>query len=285
MTKDQERVNTSKFNIRQALNSVGVDVPVDTPLDEYPPYIMGLSSSGLPPIMPESEIVVFPAQTLSFGDEGGGTYIYLSENEISLIDGETYIVVWDGTNYTCVASVGEDEAFLGNPHILRSVNPDTGEPFVLDYYFGEEPVEFALYTTSTSASHTIKISQSVAQTPPNGAIPTVKNGEWVCEIPSAAGLGLDFKIPITYTDSSWTCELTSVEIEEAYESGKRLILDTGDREYYLARAEISNNSPTELMWIAMHFTEGVWLDCYMLSLNSIDPTIPPTVQFESTALS
>lgn len=40
MTIDQERVNTSKFNIRQALKSVGVDVPVTKRLDEYPPYIV-----------------------------------------------------------------------------------------------------------------------------------------------------------------------------------------------------------------------------------------------------
>ena len=40
MTIDQERVHTSKFNIRQALKSVGVDVPVTKRLDEYPPYII-----------------------------------------------------------------------------------------------------------------------------------------------------------------------------------------------------------------------------------------------------
>ncbi len=40
MTIDQERVHTSKFNIRQALKSVGVDVPVTKRLDEYPPYIV-----------------------------------------------------------------------------------------------------------------------------------------------------------------------------------------------------------------------------------------------------
>lgn len=56
MTIDQERVNTSKFNIRQALSSVGVNVPVDTPLDEYPPYIVSASSGGggeLPPVTSE----------------------------------------------------------------------------------------------------------------------------------------------------------------------------------------------------------------------------------------
>lgn len=134
--------------------------------------------SGLPPITPGSETVVFPVQTLSFGLEGGEVYIYFGENEISLIDGETYIVAWDGTNYTCVASVGEDEAFLGNRHILIPNNPDTGEPFVLDYYFGEEPVEFSLYTKSTSASHTFKVTQGTPQTPPDGYVLMVVDGEW-----------------------------------------------------------------------------------------------------------
>ncbi len=48
MTIDQERVHTSKFNIRQALKSVGVDVPVTKRLDEYPPYIVSGGGSTQP---------------------------------------------------------------------------------------------------------------------------------------------------------------------------------------------------------------------------------------------
>ena len=44
MKEDFQRLGTTKFNIRQALKSVGVDVPISKRFDEYPPYITGLES-------------------------------------------------------------------------------------------------------------------------------------------------------------------------------------------------------------------------------------------------
>lgn len=89
MTKDQERVNTSKFNIRQALDSVGVKVPVDTPLDEYPPYIVGMGGGGG---LFSTATVVFvngTAEELEFTGAFIESQVQAIDLNIFLIDGET----------------------------------------------------------------------------------------------------------------------------------------------------------------------------------------------------
>ena len=43
---DIEKLNSVKFNIRKALESQGSDITADTPFEEYPSYIMGLSGGG-----------------------------------------------------------------------------------------------------------------------------------------------------------------------------------------------------------------------------------------------
>ena len=40
---DIEKLNSVKFNIRKALESQGSDITADTPFEEYPSYIMGMS--------------------------------------------------------------------------------------------------------------------------------------------------------------------------------------------------------------------------------------------------
>jgi hypothetical protein len=49
-----------------------------------------------------------------------------------IIAGETYTVIWDNVEYTCVAREEPDSSFgvvLGNLHLLESQYEDTGEPF------------------------------------------------------------------------------------------------------------------------------------------------------------
>lgn len=89
MTKDQERVNTSKFNIRQALLEKGVEVPVDTPLDKYPPYIAGMSGGG---DLFSTATVVFvngTAEELEFTGAFIESQVQAIDLNIFLIDGET----------------------------------------------------------------------------------------------------------------------------------------------------------------------------------------------------
>ena len=76
--------------------------------------------------------------------------------------GETYTVYWDGTAYECICKESEDMLFLGNFSIASGgEGSDTGEPFTMIVYNEEEATE--LYTTDTSASHTISISGFVTE--------------------------------------------------------------------------------------------------------------------------
>lgn len=104
MTIDQERVNTSKFNIRQALNSVGANIPVDTPLDQYPPYIMGLSGGG-----------DFDMATVTFinstGEELEFTGVFI-ESQVQAIDLNIFIMDGETTN-SLILYNGESPILLG----------------------------------------------------------------------------------------------------------------------------------------------------------------------------
>ena len=121
MTIDQERANTSKFNIRQALNSVGIEVPVDTPLDEYPPYIMGIGGITYEwaKVSITSDIsnliffgVVSPEPPLTSGKEEAGDFFYAKK--------DSYIYTY-GDLSTCDVSV------TGDITIEPGYTPDAGK--------------------------------------------------------------------------------------------------------------------------------------------------------------
>lgn len=123
MTKDQERVNTSKFNIRQALSSAGVNVPVDTPLDEYPPYIMGVGgitsewaevsiASDIP------ELIFFGVVSLEPPLTSGRIEVY-PPSSFSVKE-DSYIYTYEDLS-TCVVSV------TGDITIEPGYTPDAGK--------------------------------------------------------------------------------------------------------------------------------------------------------------
>ena len=178
MTIDQERVHTSKFNIRQALNSVGVDVPVNTPLDEYPPYIMGLSSdSGLPKIT-ENLVDVSPQRSYQFFSvEGGGMYGAHIESFVMKL-GREYIVHYDGTDYRVKAyqyGPSGRNLMMGNQSFVGG--EDTGEPFLIMYTPDQElePVQMGVRTSEETHVVGVKLVDTI---PEEGSVPVVVNGEW-----------------------------------------------------------------------------------------------------------
>ena len=70
-------------------------------------------------------------------------------NPFEIIEGQTYRVKWDGTDYECIGFVIEQNIpTLGNAAIYDNFD-DTGEPFVIS--------EGEVTTDNTSASHTISI--------------------------------------------------------------------------------------------------------------------------------
>ena len=78
----------------------------------------------------------------------GGVYMARITNAFEIVEGQTYTVNWDGTEYECVGFTMESESGFGNLSIL-DMGEDTGVPFL--YIYG------GIFTLDTSASHTISV--------------------------------------------------------------------------------------------------------------------------------
>lgn len=79
-------------------------------------------------------------------------------NAFEIIEGQTYIVNWDGTEYECVGvAIDEDKCGLGNLYLLK-VGDDTGEPF--SYTYNKTYTIGGFMTLDTSASHTISVKRT-----------------------------------------------------------------------------------------------------------------------------
>lgn len=103
-------------------------------------------------------VTVMGEQELAFAVEEG-TYVAHPNKAPEIVEGQTYIVTWDGADYECVCSVYFSTILaLGNKSIY-SAGDDTGEPFL---YLSTGT--FA--TLSTSASHTISIKTTAETATP-----------------------------------------------------------------------------------------------------------------------
>lgn len=139
--------------------------------------------SGLPEITPGAQTIIFPQTILSFVDRE----YYDGETALSLTAGESYTISWDGTDYVCVSTPSEDEISLGNLSLMNPSLPNTGEPFVIDYYYGEGATELMILADNNNASHSIGITQGTPQTPADGSIMQVVNGAWQPVAPPSGG--------------------------------------------------------------------------------------------------
>ena len=79
-------------------------------------------------------------------------------NPLEIVNGQTYIVNWDGAEYECVCSIFNDTILvLGNLSVMGA-GDDTGEPFA----YSKFPNNSSGFTTlDTSASHTISVKRIV----------------------------------------------------------------------------------------------------------------------------
>ena len=103
------------------------------------------------------EIVLVEESTVSFADDRG-LYIGTLSQEFPSIVGETYKVYWDSTAYECVCADFNGILSFGNLSIMGA-GPDTGEPFLMGTTGTDSGKRTEIYTTDTSASHTISISE------------------------------------------------------------------------------------------------------------------------------
>ena len=95
-------------------------------------------------------------QELAFASVGGaGQYRVQLTNAFEIVEGQTYTVKWDGTEYECVCFASANIVYrFGNMSILGH-GDDTGEPFLYTYNISKQEGFFG--TLDTSASHTISV--------------------------------------------------------------------------------------------------------------------------------
>ena len=96
-------------------------------------------------------------QALAF-TSGVDAYGASLTNPLEIVNGQTYIVNWDGAEYECVCSIFNDTILvLGNLSVMGA-GDDTGEPFA----YSKFPNNSSGFTTlDTSASHTISVKRIV----------------------------------------------------------------------------------------------------------------------------
>ena len=97
-------------------------------------------------------------QELAFASMGdAGQYAAQLTEAFEVVEGQTYTVNWDGTEYECVGFASNSMPMIGNLSILSmSESDDTGEPF-LYYNNGNKG---GVGTFDTSASHTIGVKRT-----------------------------------------------------------------------------------------------------------------------------
>lgn len=105
-------------------------------------------------------------ETLDFAQDDtatGSMYItQLAEDKVfSAKGGKKYLVVWDGTAYTCKAQENNGMILIGNASLRVDWFPDTGEPFCIVYV--AIPGVCGIMTTSTAAQHTVSVYQFADQ--------------------------------------------------------------------------------------------------------------------------
>ena len=89
-----------------------------------------------------------------------GAYVAQAPNALEIVEGQTYAVNWDGTEYDCVCRLyANGNSILGNTSIMGA-GDDTGEPFLY------MPTERAFVTLDASASHTISVKRIVETVTP-----------------------------------------------------------------------------------------------------------------------
>lgn len=100
------------------------------------------------------QTVLVEESTISFSKLSEGFYAAEFPSTFTATVGETYTVYWDGTAYECICANFESASYLGNPSIIDA-GADTGEPFAIALYSASMK---EIYTTDSSAAHTISIS-------------------------------------------------------------------------------------------------------------------------------
>ena len=95
-------------------------------------------------------VTLMEEQEVTFSNVGG-VYVATAPVKIDISVGQTYTVVWDGVEYSCVGHDSEQGTYIGNPAFIGLES--TSEPFV----YLEDGSRYMWGSYDTSTSHTIKV--------------------------------------------------------------------------------------------------------------------------------
>ena len=142
----------------KTISATGGGGTVPKPLTyDYMPEGYPTKTMGTVTLMEEQELAFTSTSDIA------GSVGVLTTSAFDIVEGQTYTVNWDGTEYECVGFVFESIPGLGNLSIL-GLGDDTGEPFVCSYQYNEsigvEAVVDQFFTLDTSPSHTISVTTS-----------------------------------------------------------------------------------------------------------------------------
>ena len=138
LTQQYRTKPVMNVNITGSSGSIPKPLTYDYMPEGYPKKVIGAVT-----LMEEREVAF-----TSYGSLFAAT----SPVKFDILDGQTYTVVWDGVEYSCVGhATTEAGNYIGNPEALGGES--TGEPFL---YAPEQNYLWVSYNTSTS--HTIKVT-------------------------------------------------------------------------------------------------------------------------------
>lgn len=243
---DKKNIYRSKPVMNVDTTGSSGDISIPKPLTyDYMPEGYPSKSVGTVTIMEEQEV--------TFADMGG-TFGATSPVQFDVADGQTFTVVWDGVEYSCVGHAIENVSYIGNPAVFGL--EATSEPFL---YFNGEQRAWGSYDTATS--HTIKVTiiSTVYKTIDENFLP----------LPPRQVRNLD-------THKSYSTE----EVEEIYQSaldGTAIYLVNGEVITHISYNPYSgftygfSNGIQE----TIHPVDGVW------DFTNIETTYPSSITFDS----
>ena len=187
------------------------------------------------------ETVLVEESTISFADQGNGSYGAQVQSTFVATVGKIYKVYWDGSAYECTCAAASESTllFIGNLSIMGT-GPDTGEPFLIGVFNGEG---IQIGTTDTSASHTfsisgfvqevVKIDEKYLPTIPADKSPALPVIEFTTNI--SANIGNDTQPSFDVSNLSYS------EIYAIVEKGSFQIKDSAGANYRPIRTEIGSS--------------------------------------------
>ena len=182
-------------------------------------------------------VTLMEEQELAFASDGEGLYAAPLTNALEIVEGQTYTVSWDGTEYERVCYTFSSTLMLGNLSIIGA-GADTGEPFL----YGYSDIGGGFNTLDTAASHTISVKTI-------GEIVTPMAEEF---IPAAA--------LITYDSSTRTfsSDLTNNELRKRLLSGKQIVYHpvSGNEYFYLTKWKKESSGIIYLYFAGDGLSEG-----------------------------